>query len=126
MRAIAPDYANPTVLEGRMATRAALESALARSTVVHFAGHAVFDDERPERSHLVLAATGELGAGRITAAELAALDLRHVRVVVLSAYEYLPKGRVRFSRLNIYARDQHRCQVEPGLRGYSSRGGAQW
>ncbi len=36
--------------------------------------------------------------------------IRVPRVVVLSAYEYLPKGRVRFSRLNIYARDSDTCQ----------------
>lgn len=36
--------------------------------------------------------------------------IRVPRVVVLSAYEYLPKGRVRFSRLNIYARDGDTCQ----------------
>jgi 5-methylcytosine-specific restriction endonuclease McrA len=36
--------------------------------------------------------------------------IRVPRVVVLSAYEYLPKGRVRFSRLNIYARDHDTCQ----------------
>jgi 5-methylcytosine-specific restriction endonuclease McrA len=36
--------------------------------------------------------------------------IRVPRVVVLSAYEYLPKGRVRFSRLNIYARDNDTCQ----------------
>ncbi|HLL05892.1 MAG TPA: HNH endonuclease [Myxococcaceae bacterium] len=36
--------------------------------------------------------------------------IRVPRVLVLSAYEYLPKGRVRFSRLNIYARDQDTCQ----------------
>ncbi|MBX5484365.1 MAG: HNH endonuclease [Myxococcaceae bacterium] len=36
--------------------------------------------------------------------------IRVPRVVVLMAYEYLPKGRVRFSRLNIYARDQDTCQ----------------
>lgn len=36
--------------------------------------------------------------------------IRVPRVVVLSAYEYLPKGRVRFSRLNIYARDDDTCQ----------------
>jgi 5-methylcytosine-specific restriction endonuclease McrA len=36
--------------------------------------------------------------------------IRIPRVLVLSAYEYLPKGRVRFSRLNIYARDQDTCQ----------------
>ena len=37
-------------------------------------------------------------------------SIRIPRVVVLSAYEYLPKGRVRFSRLNIYARDHDTCQ----------------
>ena len=31
-------------------------------------------------------------------------------MVVLSAYEHLPRGRVRFSRLNIYARDGDTCQ----------------
>ncbi len=36
--------------------------------------------------------------------------IRVPRVVVLSAYEHLPKGRVRFSRLNIYARDDDTCQ----------------
>lgn len=36
--------------------------------------------------------------------------IRIPRVVVLSAYEYLPKGKVRFSRLNIYARDGDTCQ----------------
>lgn len=36
--------------------------------------------------------------------------IRVPRVVVLSAYEHLPKGRVRFSRLNIYARDGDTCQ----------------
>ncbi len=36
--------------------------------------------------------------------------IRVPRVVVLMAYEYLPKGRVRFSRLNIYARDHDICQ----------------
>ena len=36
--------------------------------------------------------------------------IRIPRVVVLSAYDHLPKGRVRFSRLNIYARDHDTCQ----------------
>jgi 5-methylcytosine-specific restriction endonuclease McrA len=36
--------------------------------------------------------------------------IRVPRVLVLSAYEHLPKGRVRFSRLNIYARDSDSCQ----------------
>lgn len=36
--------------------------------------------------------------------------IRVPRVVVLSAYEHLPKGRVRFSRINVYARDHDTCQ----------------
>jgi 5-methylcytosine-specific restriction endonuclease McrA len=36
--------------------------------------------------------------------------IRVPRVLVLSAYEYMPRGRVRFSRLNIYARDNDTCQ----------------
>lgn len=36
--------------------------------------------------------------------------IRVPRVVVLLAYEYLPRGKVRFSRLNIYARDHDTCQ----------------
>src|SRR4051812_16323788 len=37
-------------------------------------------------------------------------SIRVPRVVVLSAFEHLPKGRVRFSRINIYARDADTCQ----------------
>jgi len=38
-------------------------------------------------------------------------DVIHIpRVIVLLAYEHLPKARVRFSRFNIYARDDSTCQ----------------
>ena len=36
--------------------------------------------------------------------------IRVPRVVVLSAFDHLPRGKVRFSRLNIYARDKDTCQ----------------
>jgi 5-methylcytosine-specific restriction endonuclease McrA len=36
--------------------------------------------------------------------------IRVPRVIVLLAYEHLPKSRVRFSRFNIYARDDNTCQ----------------
>lgn len=32
------------------------------------------------------------------------------RVIVLSAFDRMPRRRVRFSRYNIYARDENRCQ----------------
>ena len=38
------------------------------------------------------------------------LKLKVPRVVLLTTYGLLPKSRVRFSRLNIYARDGNRCQ----------------
>ena len=36
--------------------------------------------------------------------------IRVPRVIVLLAYDHLPKARVRFSRFNIYARDDNTCQ----------------
>jgi CHAT domain-containing protein len=96
VRTIAQRYSGATVVEGSAATHAAFESGLARSGIVHFAGHAVFDDERPERSHLVLAPlAGREGAGRITAAHLAEMDLRHVRLVVLAACRTVRGGKRR-------------------------------
>jgi CHAT domain-containing protein len=96
VRTIAANYPGAAVLEDARATRPAMESALARSGVIHFAGHAVFDDQRPERSYLVLApsADGRIG-GRITAAELALLDLNRVRLVVLSACRTVRSGTRR-------------------------------
>jgi len=36
--------------------------------------------------------------------------LKVPRVILLQAYEHLPRAKVRFSRLNIYARDKNTCQ----------------
>jgi 5-methylcytosine-specific restriction endonuclease McrA len=36
--------------------------------------------------------------------------LRVPRVILLHAYDHLPRAKVRFSRLNIYARDKYTCQ----------------
>ncbi|HEX7240698.1 MAG TPA: CHAT domain-containing protein [Longimicrobiaceae bacterium] len=96
VRSISGAYPGGMVLEGPAATRPGVEAALARAGMVHFAGHAVFDDARPERSYLVLAPTpGAAGSGRLTAAELARLDLRHVRLVVLAACRTVRSGRSR-------------------------------
>ncbi len=51
-----------------------------------------------------------LSAGHHDAIATIHQTIRVPRVVVLSAFEHLPKGRVRFSRLNIYARDHDTCQ----------------
>jgi CHAT domain-containing protein len=52
---------------------------------VHFAGHAVMDDARPEQSGLVLAGAAGATAPLLRASEVAALPLGGVRLVVLSA-----------------------------------------
>ncbi|HEU4885636.1 MAG TPA: CHAT domain-containing protein [Longimicrobium sp.] len=95
VRTIGMSYPGAEVLAGAQATRPAMESALEQSGVVHFAGHAVFDDQRPERSYLVLAPAPGGGGGRITASELARLDLHRVRLVVLSACRTVRSGTSR-------------------------------
>lgn len=82
VRAVARTYPGAEVLEDTAATLDALRRALSRADLLHFAGHAVFDDERPERSYLVLAGGS---AGRLDAESLRSMDLHHLRLVVLSA-----------------------------------------
>jgi 5-methylcytosine-specific restriction endonuclease McrA len=52
----------------------------------------------------------ELAAGHHDSVATVSRRIRVPRVVVLSAYEHLPRVRVRFSRLNVYARDEDTCQ----------------
>jgi CHAT domain-containing protein len=97
VRQVAKEYPNAAILEGANATRRTLLMALPHTALTHFAGHAVFDDARPERSYLVLAPDARDDAGRLTAADLARLDLRNVRLVVLSACRTVRSGRTRAS-----------------------------
>jgi CHAT domain-containing protein/tetratricopeptide (TPR) repeat protein len=75
-----------TVLDGLAADHAAVRAAMTYASLFHFSGHAVFDDDHPGRSYLLLAPDSS-GPGRLTADEIALLDLRGVRLVVLSACE---------------------------------------
>ena len=76
-------YGASVVLQGAAATRDALRDRAPGAGVIHYAGHAVFDDARPERSALVLA--GPDTTGRLTADAVDGLHLRGVRLVVLAA-----------------------------------------
>jgi CHAT domain-containing protein len=82
-RALGELYPNHQLLDSVRATRAALIAGARSAGVIHYAGHAIFDDARPERSFLVLADTGE--DGHLTADSVSAMRLAGVRLVVLSA-----------------------------------------
>jgi CHAT domain-containing protein len=54
-------------------------------SIIHFAGHAVFNTEQPELSYLALTPDGPGGSGILRAWEIGGLRLSNVDVVVLSA-----------------------------------------
>jgi CHAT domain-containing protein len=76
-------YGGEHTLRKEQATADNLRAALQAGGIAHFAGHAVFDDARPERSYLVAAGAGS--SGRVTAADIEAMRLDGLRLVVLSA-----------------------------------------
>jgi len=80
-RSVASFFAAPVVLRGRDADSASVINALRSAEHLHFAGHAVFDDARPDRSRLALMPRG------IDASTISRLDLRQLRLAVLSACE---------------------------------------
>jgi CHAT domain-containing protein len=82
---IAGAYRNRQVLADTSADPPSVLAALPKADVVHFAGHAVFDDDRPERSYLVLASSAHGVSARLTATEVADLHLDRVRLLILSA-----------------------------------------
>jgi CHAT domain-containing protein/tetratricopeptide (TPR) repeat protein len=93
---IAAEYPGAQVLSGADANGRALLAVLGRARMVHYAGHAVFDDERPERSYLLLAPSPRRNAtAKLEAGEIAELDLRHLSLVVLSACQTVRTGEGR-------------------------------
>jgi len=81
--ALARLYPAHDLLVDSDATPAEFMRRAQRASVIHYAGHAVFDDARPERSYLVLA--GDSASGQLTADSISVLKLGGVRLVVLSA-----------------------------------------
>jgi len=94
--AIAGEYGGARVLSGPAATAGAVREVLQWAGVVHYAGHAVFDDERPERSYLVLApGSGRAASGRLTAGSLGVMRLEQAPLVVLAACRTVNAGQGR-------------------------------
>ncbi|HTA74577.1 MAG TPA: CHAT domain-containing protein, partial [Gemmatimonadaceae bacterium] len=82
---IAAMYENKTILEGSAATEQSITTLLRGARVWHYAGHAILDDEHPERSRLVLARTSGQAAATLRGSDVERLDLRRLDLVVLSA-----------------------------------------
>lgn len=85
-REIARQHPGSVLLEDAAAHTAGVRAAIKGASVFHFSGHAVFDNDRPDRSYLVLA-PDSAGPGRLTADEVAGMELEGVRLVVLAACE---------------------------------------
>ncbi len=86
-RAIAPRYSNVMILSATGAHPAAVNAALLKASTVHFAAHALLDDERPDRSALILAVRHSGERSVLNAADIAQIDLHRVRLVILSGCE---------------------------------------
>lgn len=83
--AVRSEYPDGLLLAGTTATPALVRDAMRSFDVVHFAGHARVNTEVPGASHLVLSAVDSADDGLLFASELSQMDLRHVRVAVLSS-----------------------------------------
>jgi CHAT domain-containing protein len=81
VEAITPLMSQPTVLVGADVDTTSVKRALRSARVLHFAGHALFDDAQPQRSQLVMGSRG------LSAKSIATMHLPSLRLVVLSACE---------------------------------------
>lgn len=84
VRALASTWPNARLLEGVDADKPRVAAAIGSAGLFHFAGHAVFDDERPDDSYLVLAGGAP---NRLTAGDLGEMGLGGLGLVVLAACE---------------------------------------
>ena len=87
-QALADAYPGATMMAGSNATRPAFEAAAARAAIVHLAGHAIVDDERPDAAIVPLAPTRDpADVGYLTTQDIRAMNFSATRLVVLSACE---------------------------------------
>ena len=89
---IAAMYSDATLLRGPEATKERVLSLIEDSTVVHVAAHAISDASDPQRSRILFAPDSR-GEDALTAEEVAAMNLRHVEMVVLAGCRTAVPGR---------------------------------
>jgi CHAT domain-containing protein len=82
--AIGRVYTRRLLLTGPDATRLRVLGGLRDAEVVHFAGHAIVNRERPELSRLVLAPSTDDPLGALFARDIAAARLPRTKLVVLA------------------------------------------
>jgi CHAT domain-containing protein len=93
-RVVARTYRGSRLLVGAEATKAEFLKLVPGAMILHFAGHAVANEDAPFRSRIVLApATGGEGAGDLYASEIGQLRLPETRLVILSACQ-TAEGRI--------------------------------
>lgn len=93
---IARLYRKSRVITGKDATLNVLLRELPQANLLHFAGHSLQDPRRPEQSLLVLAShPDDSELPMFSSREIQALDLGHLRLVVLSACATAPGSRYR-------------------------------
>jgi tetratricopeptide (TPR) repeat protein len=93
-RDVAALYPDPTLLVNEAATKAVFVASAGTYDVVHFAGHAVSNDDYPGLSHLLLAGTNGQPDGTLFAHEIVRMAFERTRLVVLAACR-TSVGRVR-------------------------------
>lgn len=81
VRTVASQYGKARILRGAEADSGTVSRSLSEATVLHYAGHAVFDESQPLRSSLAMMPRG------LTATAISRLPLKQVELVVLSACE---------------------------------------
>jgi CHAT domain-containing protein len=92
---VATYYPGMEVLIGPEARPDRVLQLLDSATVFHFAGHAVFNPDRPEESYLALSADTPGNRGMLRAREIGNLRLSNLQVVVLSACSTLGQRATR-------------------------------
>jgi CHAT domain-containing protein/tetratricopeptide (TPR) repeat protein len=98
--AVARAWPDARRLMGEAADRAAFESLSRDARFIHFAGHAFDRLRSPGDAHLMLSPTRGDG-GRLTALDLARLDLRRTELVVLNACRTASPGAKSDGLLNL-------------------------